>query len=96
MLGKFEKFRALLLALALIVKPGISASDEERLNFLLVVFEDMSPHIGAYGDAQALTPMLDDFAAQSVLYKKVFTTAGVCSPSRAALAMGVHQQSTGA
>lgn len=94
--GKICKFCALLLALALAVKPGISSSTESRPNFLLVVFEDMSPHIGAYGDVQTRTPVLDDFAAQSVLYEKVFTTAGVCSPSRAALATGVHQQSISA
>ena len=96
MLGKFWRICALMSALALIVKPGLTTSIEERPNFLLVVFEDMSPHIGAYGDDQARTPVLDDFAAQSVLYEKAFTTAGVCGPSRAALAMGIHQQAIGA
>ena len=96
MLKKLPIFCALLFALAIIVKAGMGAESENRPNFLLVVFEDMSPHIGAYGDAQARTPVLDDFASQSVLYEQVFTTAGVCSPSRAALLMGVHQQSIGA
>ena len=96
MLGKILKYCALLPALALIVNSGLAASTGDRPNFLLIVFEDMSPHIGAYGDEQARTPVLDDFAAQSVLYERVFTTSGVCSPSRAALAMGMHQQSIGA
>lgn len=94
--GKYWRICALLMGLALAVKPGMTASIEGRPNFLLVVFEDMSPHIGAYGDAQARTPVLDEFAEQSVLYEKVFTTVGVCSPSRAALATGMHQQSMGA
>ena len=47
MLGKFWRICALMSALALIVKPGLTTSIEERPNFLLVVFEDMSPHIGA-------------------------------------------------
>ncbi len=68
----------------------------ERPNFLLIVFEDMSPHIGAYGDPVAQTPVLDVFAEEAVLYERAFTTAGVCAPSRAALAMGVPQQSIGA
>ena len=96
MLKKSAKFCMLLSALALIVNSGLAASTGDRPNFLLIVFEDMSPHIGAYGDEQARTPVLDDFAAQSVLYEQVFTTAGVCGPSRAALAMGMHQQSIGA
>ncbi len=70
--------------------------NEEQPNFLLIVFEDMSPHIGAYGDPVAQTPVLDAFAEESVLYERAFTTAGVCAPSRAALAMGVPQQSIGA
>jgi len=67
-----------------------------RPNILLVVFEDMSPHIGAYGDPVARTPVLDGFAETSVLYERVFTTAGVCAPSRAALITGQYQQSFGA
>ncbi|MFB0613609.1 sulfatase family protein [Aurantiacibacter poecillastricola] len=87
-------------ALALVtlaVAPARAQDDEgARPNFLLIVFEDMSPHIGAYGDPVAQTPVLDAFARQSVLYEAAFTTAGVCAPSRAALAMGVPQQSIGA
>ena len=80
MLKKFWKFCALSLALVIVVKAGMGAESEDRPNFLLVVFEDMSPHIGAYGDAQARTPVLDDFAAQSVLYEQVFTTAAGTAP----------------
>lgn len=65
-------------------------------NILLVVFEDMSQRIGAFGDPVATTPVLDAFASQSVIYPNTFTTAGVCAPSRAALITGVHQQTLGA
>jgi arylsulfatase A-like enzyme len=86
------------MVLASPVSSPSSAQSEprERPNFLLIVFEDMSPHIGAYGDSVARTPVLDAFASQSVLYEAAFTTAGVCAPSRAALAMGVPQQAIGA
>jgi len=86
---------AVLLLASLTTAPA-RAEDADGPNFLLIVFEDMSPHIGAYGDPVARTPILDDFARQSVLYERVFTAAGVCAPSRAALAMGVPQQSVGA
>ncbi|MEL1249285.1 sulfatase family protein [Aurantiacibacter gilvus] len=82
---------------ALAASPAIAGDDEPaRPNFLLIVFEDMSPHIGAYGDPVAQTPVLDAFASQAVLFEAAFTTAGVCAPSRAALAMGVPQQMIGA
>ncbi|KCZ57343.1 hypothetical protein HY29_01050 [Hyphomonas beringensis] len=67
-----------------------------RPNILLVVFEDMSQKVGAFGDPVATTPVLDAFAGQSVIYPNTFTTAGVCAPSRAALITGVHQQTLGA
>lgn len=67
----------------------------ETPNILLIVFEDMGPRIGAYGDEVAKTPILDAFAEQSILYTNVFTTAGVCAPSRSALITGYHQQSIG-
>lgn len=64
-------------------------------NFLFVVFEDMGPRIGAFGDSVATTPVLDAFAAQSAQFANTFTTAGVCAPSRSSLITGVHQQTLG-
>jgi N-sulfoglucosamine sulfohydrolase len=60
-------------------------------NILMLVAEDLSPRIGAYGDSVAQTPTLDALAQQSVRYTNAYTTAGVCAPSRAALLMGQHQ-----
>lgn len=66
-----------------------------RPNFLFVVFEDMGPRIGAFGDEIATTPVLDAFAADSLQFANTFTTAGVCAPSRSSLITGVHQQTLG-
>lgn len=68
----------------------------KRPNILLVVFEDMSERIGAFGDDVATTPILDAFARESIRFPNTFTTAGVCAPSRASLITGVHQQTLGA
>ncbi|WP_101758620.1 sulfatase [Oceanicoccus sp. KOV_DT_Chl] len=65
-------------------------------NILLLVAEDMSDKVGAFGDPVAHTPNLDRLAAKGVRYDHVFTTSGVCAPSRAALITGVHQNSLGA
>jgi arylsulfatase A-like enzyme len=43
----------------------------------------------------AVTPHLDQLAREGTRYTRVFTTAGVCAPSRAALLTGVHAISTG-
>ena len=73
-----------------------TAEPTTRPNVLLLVAEDLSPRIGAYGDSVAHTPNLDQLAMQSVRYTAAFTTAGVCAPSRAALLTGLHQISFGA
>ncbi|MEL6686171.1 MAG: sulfatase [Pseudomonadota bacterium] len=67
----------------------------ERPNIVLIMFEDMSARIGAFGDPVATTPILDAFAEESVLFPNTFTTAGICAPSRSSLITGVHQQALG-
>lgn len=67
-----------------------------RPNIILITAEDLSPRVGFMGDPVAVTPNLDLLASQSVAFSRAFTTAGVCSPSRAALITGVHQQTLGA
>lgn len=67
-----------------------------RPNIVLIVVEDLSPRIGAFGDPIARTPHIDKLASEGVRFPNVFTTAGVCSPSRAALITGMHQQTIGA
>src|SRR5688572_310965 len=67
-----------------------------RPNIVWISNEDMSPHIGAYGDTLARTPVLDRLARESIRYERAFTTAPVCAPSRAAIITGMYQTSIGA
>ncbi len=65
-------------------------------NIVWISNEDMSPHLGAYGDRLARTPNLDQLAKASVRFTNAFTTAPVCAPSRAAIITGMHQNAIGA
>lgn len=65
-------------------------------SILLLVAEDLSPRLGAYGDRVAVTPNLDRLAREGVRFTNVFTAAPVCAPSRAALVTGLHPASIGA
>lgn len=67
----------------------------DRPNILWITTEDMSPSLGCYGDKNAYTPNLDEFAKQSVRYTLAFSTAPVCSPSRACLITGMYATSLG-
>jgi N-sulfoglucosamine sulfohydrolase len=64
-------------------------------NIVWIVCEDMSPHLGCYGEKVAKTPHLDRLATEGVRFTNVFTTAGVCAPSRCALMTGCYQTSVG-
>ena len=69
---------------------------DQRPNILLMMSEDLSSRIGAFDDVVAVTPNIDSLASEGVRYTNVFTTAGVCAPSRAATIMGTHAISFGA
>lgn len=72
------------------------SSNPSRPNIVWSSNEDMSPHLGAYGDRLARTPVLDRLAAQSIRYTHAFATAPVCAPSRAAIITGMYQSAIGA
>ena len=87
-----------LLGLLLLLTVSLASAAPESLppNILILMAEDMSARVGAFGDTVARTPNLDALAADSVRFPNTFTAAGVCAPSRAAFITGVHQISLGA
>ncbi len=78
------------------IQPSGAAVRPARPNIVWISNEDMSPHLGSYGDRLARTPVLDRLASQSIRYTSAFTTAPVCAPSRAAIITGMHQNAIGA
>lgn len=67
----------------------------DRPNILWITSEDNSPYLGCYGDPQALTPHLDQLAAEGVRYRNAFANAPVCSSTRTTLITGMHASSLG-
>ncbi len=65
-------------------------------NILWLVVEDMSPILSVYGDQTIETPAISQLAREGVTYTNVYSTSGVCSPSRAALALGMYPSAIGA
>ena len=56
-----------------------------RPNFLVITWEDVSPHLGCYGDKLAHTPTIDRLAAEGIRFDKAFAVSGVCAPSRSSI-----------
>jgi len=66
-----------------------------RPNILWLSCEDISPHIGCFGDRFAITPNIDKLAGDAVRYTNAFTTAGVCAPCRSGIITGMYQTTIG-
>ena len=92
----FRFLFALAILANLLAGPGTTATPAECPNILWIVAEDINPHLGCYGDTNAVTPNLDRFATTALRYTKCWSTAPVCAPARTTLISGVYPTSTGA
>jgi len=84
-----------LLCVAILLSATLQSQAAERPNILWLSAEDISPHLGCYGDPHAITPFLDELASQGTRYTNAFTTAGVCAPNRSGIITGMYQTSLG-
>lgn len=65
-------------------------STEQPPNILFIAFDDLRPLVGAYGEAQAITPNLDAFAQDATLFERNYVTYPLCNPSRASMLTSVR------
>ena len=72
-----------------------SQAEPTRPNILWISCEDISPNLGCYGDPHAITPNLDQLAAQGVRFTRAFTPAGVCAVVRSGVITGMYPPSIG-
>lgn len=71
-----------LLAFAAAIHFSVASFAVDRPNILWISCEDISPHLGCYGDSTARTPNLDHLAKEGIRYTNAFSCHGVCAPSR--------------
>jgi len=75
--------------------PSAAAADP-RPNIVLVLADDLGyGELGCYGNAAAVTPHLDRFAAEGLRLTDCHSAGSVCSPSRSALLTGRHPYRNG-
>jgi len=72
-----------------------TASPKELPNILWITCEDIGPHLRCFGDSFAVTPHLDQLAAEGVRYTHAFSHAPVCAPARSGLITGIYPTSLG-
>lgn len=71
------------------------AKTPQRSNILWITCEDISPFLPMYGDSTIKTPNLSRLAAEGVVYTNMFSTYGVCAPSRSSIITGMYPTSIG-
>jgi N-sulfoglucosamine sulfohydrolase len=71
---------------------------EDRPNILLFTADDLhAESLGVYGGRpHDLTPNLDAFAAESLLFNKAHVNVAICAPCRAVIATGRYSHRSGA
>tara|TARA_R110002072_G_scaffold299632_1_gene475529 strand:- start:131439 stop:132959 length:1521 start_codon:yes stop_codon:yes gene_type:complete len=90
-------------AVAAVCVLGITSSDRgaraaDRPNILLFTADDLhAESLGVYGGRPVdLTPNLDAFAAESLLFNKAHVNVAICAPCRAVIATGRYSHRSGA
>ncbi len=91
----FRKINFILFFSILFLFGFLKKSSPKLPNILWITCEDMSPHLGCYGDTLVKTLNLDKLAAEGTKYTNAFATAGVCAPSRSTIITGCYQTSIG-
>ncbi|MEM8955162.1 MAG: sulfatase [Verrucomicrobiota bacterium] len=64
-------------------------------NIILFITDDESPTLGCYGDPVAVTPHIDEVAADGTVFLNAFATTASCSASRSVVLSGLHNHANG-
>ncbi|MHC4087094.1 MAG: sulfatase-like hydrolase/transferase [Planctomycetota bacterium] len=92
---EFLKAAGAVAAISVFSDVAVAGSKKNMPNVLWLSCEDISPHIGCFGDKHAITPNIDRLATEGVRYTNAFTTAGVCAPCRSGIITGMYQTTIG-
>ena len=75
----------------------INFAREQRPNILLIAVDDLNDWVGVYdGNPQIITPNIDRFAENAIVFRNASCPGPVCGPSRSALLSGFMPYTTGA
>ncbi|HKK18912.1 MAG TPA: sulfatase-like hydrolase/transferase [Opitutales bacterium] len=74
----------------------LEADSDKRPNIIIIFIDDLARgDVGAFGCPESVTPNIDRLADQGVRLTNAYTQNAPCSPSRAALMMGMYTQRFG-
>lgn len=85
----------LVVLLAGVMPMAVLAAEGQKLNLLLIAFDDLRPELGCYGNKLIDTPNFDALANTGVRFERAYCQFPLCNPSRSSLLTGHHPNSTG-
>lgn len=88
--ARFPTSSRLLRSLCFAFGVTISAGHAAQPNVLFIMIDDLRPTIGSYGDSQAKTPNIDQFASQGLQFDRAYAQVPICGASRASLMTGIY------
>jgi len=68
--------------------------EEKTMNVLFVVFDDLRPQLGCYGQEQIISPNIDNLARDGLLFERAYCQQAVCAPSRSSVLSGCRPDTT--
>lgn len=73
------------------------AQNKQPLNILLFTADDLDKHsLGCYGSkVEEISPNIDKFAAEGIIFKHAYVNNSICAPSRGMLATGLYGHNSG-
>ena len=81
--------RPMIVCAAALLIAAAAGAETTKPNILFVLSDDHSyPYIGCYGAKEMKTPNLDRFASEGIMFRRMFTGAPQCVPSRATIMTG--------
>lgn len=86
-------------AIAFFVLVIFSSCNDSKIikpyNVIYISIEDAMPSFGCYGDTIAITPHVDSFAKDALLFEDVHCQVALCTPSRTSILTGLRPSTTG-
>ena len=79
----------------LLLSVFVTAQTPKQKSVILLIADDHSFQLGAYGDKKIKTPNLDRLAANGTRFTNAYATVASCSASRAVLLTGLYTHSNG-
>lgn len=86
-------FFVLLKLMLIMISPGVGG--EAKPNVLFIAIDDLRPELGCYGSKYAITPNIDQLAANGRLFERAYCQQAICHPSRTSLLTSTRPDTNG-